>query len=148
MKTRKFHFDYAGLHGRPARCGLEIIELSDGRTVVIATELSDNPGVSVTNFAEELATIVCRMFLIDPRKMIWIEHYPADPCSACAGSGETKSGASCRACHGRGTRREPASYDAVTFTIRKVRGEWLLSEPLWRPMKEANWRELGLEPRH
>ena len=75
MTVREFHFDYAGLHGRPARCGLELIELPDRRTVVITTELSDNPGVSVTNFAEELATLVCNMFCIDPMTLVWIEHY-------------------------------------------------------------------------
>ena len=147
MRVRKFHFGCDGLHGRPARCGLEIIELPDGRTVVIATELSDNPGVSVTNFAEELATLVCNGFSIDPNTLVWIEHYPADPCPVCAGTGKAKDGASCRACRGRGTRREAASYDLVSFKIQKVRGEWLLSYPAWRPMKEANWRELGLEPR-
>lgn len=53
----------------------------------------------------------------------------------------------CRACHGRGTRREAASYDLCSFKILKVQGECLLSDPAWRPMKEPNWRELNLEPR-
>ena len=147
MKVRQFQFGYAGLHGRPARCGLELIELVDGRTVVIATELSDNPGVSVTNFAEQLATLVCKMFHIDPTKLVWIEHYPAECCPVCAGSGQSNTCNMCRVCGGRGTRREAASYDLVTFAVRQVRGEWLLSEPSWRPMTEATWRELGLEPR-
>jgi hypothetical protein len=132
MRIRTFRFDYAGLHGRPARCGLEIIELPDGRTVVIATEFSDNPGVSVTNFAEELATLVCKMFNIDPTILVWIEHYHADPCQVC---------------NGRGTRREAASYDRVTFKMRQVRGEWLLKEPTWRPVCQRDWKELGFEPR-
>jgi hypothetical protein len=147
MKARTFQFDYAGLHGRPARCGLEIIELPDGKTVVIATELSDNPGVSVTNFAEQLATLVCKMFHLDPTKLVWIEHYPADPCPVCAGSGKSSKGKTCRTCGGRGTRREAASYDSVTLSVRHVRDGWLLSEPSWRPMTESTWRELGLEPR-
>lgn len=93
--------------------------------MVIATELSDNPGVSVTNFAEGLATLVCRRFSIDPEKLIWIEHYPADLCPICAGSGKSKPGTTCRACNGRGTRREAATYDLVTFTVRQVRDAWL-----------------------
>src|SRR4051794_20817669 len=100
MTIRQFHFDYAGLHGRPARCGLEIVELPNGRTVVIATELSDNPGVSITNFAEKLASLVCKMFDIDPTTLVWIEHYPAEPCPVCAGTGTANDGGSCRACEG------------------------------------------------
>jgi hypothetical protein len=148
MRVRNFHFDYAGLHGRPARCGLELIELPNVRTVIIATELSDNPGVSVTNFAEELATLVCNMFGIDPAILVWIEHYPADPCPVCAGTGKSKDGASCRACHGSGTRREAASYDRVTFKVQQVRGEWRMSEPAWRSMRDEDWRALGFEARH
>jgi hypothetical protein len=70
MTGETFRFEYAGLHARPAACGLEIIRLADGRTVVIATELSDNPGVSVTNFAEELGTLVCTGWRIDPAKHV------------------------------------------------------------------------------
>jgi hypothetical protein len=146
MTVRTFHFDYARLHGRPAHRGLEIIELSDRRTVVIATELSDNPGVSVTNFAEKLATLVCNMFSIDLATLVRVEHYPADPCPVCAGTGKGKY-ASCPVCQGRGTRREAASNDLVSFKIEKVRDEWHFADPQWRPMKESNWRELHLEPR-
>jgi hypothetical protein len=139
-----FAFDYAGLHGRPARCGLEIHPLDDGRTAVIATELSDNPGVSVTNFAEELAMLVCKGWRIDPAKLVWIEHYPADPCPACAGTAR-RNDSVCRACGGCGTRREAATYDLVTFTLDASTGE--LSDPKWRPMREEGWRELGIEAR-
>src|SRR5260221_240317 len=100
-----------------------------------------------TIFDEGLATIVCRMFLIDPNNLVWVEHYRADPCPVCAGSGKTTGDKSCRACHGRGTRREPATYDAVTFNVRKVREKWLLSEPTWRPMRREDWQELRVEPR-
>jgi hypothetical protein len=143
MTTRNFTFDFAGLHGRPARCGLEIVGFADGRTVVFANELSDNPGVSVKNFAEELATIVCRMFLIDPAKLVWIEHYPADPCPICSGSGG-KTGRPCRACDGRGRRREAATYDLVALRLDPT-GD--LSDPTWRPMREEDWRDLRLDPR-
>ena len=43
--------------------------------VVVATELDDNPGTSITNAAEYLATSVCKEFNINPFDLIWIEHY-------------------------------------------------------------------------
>ena len=73
--TKVSKFMFRGLHGRSAWCGLEIIRLSDGRTVVIATERKDNPGASITNVAETLASYVCDCFAIDPGKLVWIEHY-------------------------------------------------------------------------
>lgn len=143
----RFTFDFAGLHGMPARCGLEIIPLFDGRTVVICTELSDNPGVSVTNFAEELAMLVCAGWNIHPERLVWIEHYPADPCPVCNGTGRREKGFSCRTCDGRGKRRGAATYDLVTFTVTKVQNQWILSEPQWRPMREEDWRGLGIPVR-
>ena len=69
--------EYAGYRGFPSRCGLRIEPLRDGRVLVICTELPDNPGTSVTNFCEEIAMLVCRRYEIDPRRLAWVEHYPA-----------------------------------------------------------------------
>jgi hypothetical protein len=44
--------------------------------VVIASELADNPGTSVTNWAEHLVTAACRQYGFDPSRILWIEHYP------------------------------------------------------------------------
>ena len=66
-----FRFDYAGYWGCDSHCDLFIIG-----NLVIATEASDNPGTSITNMAEHLATRVCYHFSLDPEAMIWIEHYP------------------------------------------------------------------------
>ena len=35
-------------------------------------------GASITNEAEHLATLVCKRFSINPRRLLWIEHYPKD----------------------------------------------------------------------
>ena len=43
-------------------------------TAPIAIEMPDNEGVSVTNYAEELASQVQRMFGFP--QLRWIEHYP------------------------------------------------------------------------
>ena len=43
--------------------------------VVIATELEDNPGTSVTNAAERLATAIWHLLERPLNGMIWVEHY-------------------------------------------------------------------------
>jgi hypothetical protein len=44
-------YPYRGYGGSRANCHLRMYEMAD-YTVIIATELPDNPGTSVTNFAE------------------------------------------------------------------------------------------------
>src|SRR5438093_12008457 len=56
-------------------CTIEATKLPDDRVVVIATERMDNPGPSITNEVEYLATAVCRYLGIDPLKLVWIEYY-------------------------------------------------------------------------
>jgi len=50
-----------------------------GTVVVVATELPDNPGVSITNWAEYLATEIRRVYLTQGEALIWIEHYQERP---------------------------------------------------------------------
>jgi hypothetical protein len=110
-------FAYCGFHGCPSVCGLDIQPLANDRTVVICTELPDNPGTSVTNFAEDLATLVCRRFRIASDKLVWIEHYPPS------------------ASHG-----PKADWDRVEFS-------WdgdCFQQPRWRPMRSEDWKQLGL----
>jgi hypothetical protein len=57
-------------------CDIEAHRRSDGKYVFVATELPDNPGTSVTNFAEHLATAMCKQHRLKPENVIWIEHYP------------------------------------------------------------------------
>jgi hypothetical protein len=119
-------YRFRGLHGREAWCALEILHASRGRTVVIATEIKDNPGASITNAWEQLAYGVCVDFAIDPSKLVWIEHYgypsPSGP-------------------------NQPRTYDFVTFTVLPPGHDAVLARPSWRPMHDEDWRELGLEPR-
>ena len=130
-------FVFRGLNGRRGWCRLELLRASDGRTVAIATELADNPGTSVTNASEYLASNVCSKFGVDPRSLVWIEHY------------------------GYGNR-QVRTYDLVTFSERpKERIRWsgsvlryhpdgwpgYFADPVWRPMCVRDWQELGLAPR-
>ena len=148
MTSRKLcPFRFRGLHGCRSHCDLEIISLDDRRTVIIATERSDNPGTSVTNIAEVLATLVCAMLEVEPDRLVWIEHYTPDSCPVCGGSGRRADSLQCRGCHGQGKRRERDTYDLVTFAKKAASCGWVFSDPNWRPMSEEDWKTFGLELR-
>jgi hypothetical protein len=120
-------YRFRGFHGCDAWCALEILKGKDGKTVVIATEVKDNPGTSITNAAEHLAYWVCVEFSIDPSKLVWIEHYgyPAP--------GDWK--------------RHPRTYDLVTFDILPPGHDAVFAHATWRPMQDNDWLARGLEPR-
>ena len=69
-------YHYRGLHGFRAWCRLRIYRTTE-KDIVVATEMPDNPGTSITNFVEQLAGMVCADFLIEPNRLVWVEHYPA-----------------------------------------------------------------------
>ena len=70
-------YKFRGFHGCLSECELDIVRSASKTTLVICTELPDNPGTSVTNLAAELATRVCEEDeTIDPAALLWIEHYP------------------------------------------------------------------------
>jgi Family of unknown function (DUF6166) len=73
-------FQYSGYFGCPSKCRLRWIKCQKAgqqKVVVIATELPENTGTSITNAAERLAAEVCRCFGIDPGELIFIEHHSA-----------------------------------------------------------------------
>ena len=103
-------YAYPSNFGGDAKCDLEIIR-GGTTTLVICTELNDNPGTSITNFAEGLATLVCQAdATIDPRHLIWIEHYPERMA-------------------GRWQDPFPETWDVVTFQERTGR---VFRGPHWR----------------
>src|ERR1700751_2580671 len=69
-------YDFKGFWGCDACCDIEVHRRSDGKCVFIASEVPDNPGTSVTNYAEHLATAMRRQYDLKPEDVIWIEHYP------------------------------------------------------------------------
>ncbi len=83
-------FGYQGYFGRESKCWLRLFVAEGRNALAIATELRDNPGTSVTNRAEELATAVLWMAAVEHRAardgLTWIEHYPGDPRSGEAAS--------------------------------------------------------------
>lgn len=107
-------YRYLGFHGSESHCRLDFYTGPGGENIVVATELPDNSGTSITNMAEELAALVCCDFNIAPASLLWIEHYP--------------------------DRREhpddisgAESWDLVTFDICGFR----ITNPQWRRMSEA-----------
>ena len=107
-------FPYRGYHGCLSRCRLRVYEESGTPPVVIVTERDDNPGTSITNRAEYLATAVWQMLERPEAGMVWIEHYED------------------RALIG-GKPLFKEKFDSVTFTSTS-RG---FSDPRWKPISKA-----------
>ena len=83
--TRDERYDYEGFWRHPAVCRIRIFERADATPVVIATELAENTGTSITNMAEYLAAEIIRHHFPErfeteePEPVIWIEQYPRRP---------------------------------------------------------------------
>lgn len=79
-------FNYATPHNLQNLLGRSIKLQSQARcrvcingNTVIATELPDNPGMSLTNAAASVAMQVCQYYEIPLKELVWIEHYPEEP---------------------------------------------------------------------
>ena len=69
-------FLYRGFHACLSYCWLRVYT-APGQSVVLATEMHDNPGTSITNAAERLEMNVARTFGLALDSLRWVEHYPA-----------------------------------------------------------------------
>ena len=100
-----------------AHCWLQIFEDGD-QTVVIFSELPDNPGRSVTNASDWLATCVVQEYALDPAKTRFIEYYPPED-------------------------DHPRSYDEITYTWT----DGVADVPQWKPLDiretEARLKEVA-----
>jgi len=75
-KTADKMIQYRGHGPMIGLCRLRIYNIAGRQIVVIVSQFPDNPGTSITNVAESLATQVYEDELKCPRNgMIWIEHY-------------------------------------------------------------------------
>ena len=76
-------FTYAGYWSQDGICRIRIFTAPDQVPVVVATELADNRGTSITNAAEYIAAeIIARHFpeyFEAEEPVVWIEHYPRTP---------------------------------------------------------------------
>jgi hypothetical protein len=108
-------YNYKGFWNCDSCCDIEVHRRGDGKYVFVATELPDNPGTSVTNFAENLATAMRSRYGLKPEDVIWIEHYP-----------EAKN-------------RRKEDFDLVRFL--GTEGDWFRS-PVWTRITEQAADEL------
>ena len=58
------------------QCHLRIYKIAFDKAIIIASELPDNPGRSITDEALTLIHLVCYKFGLAPTKTMWVEHYP------------------------------------------------------------------------
>lgn len=119
---------YRGYHGCESRCRLRVYRPEGKPPVIIASEEEDqNPGTSITNMAEEIATDVCRIYGLAHEPFIWIEHYDdrGDPAKR-RGLGDAFG------------RVSGESFDVVMFLRRGTR----LSGPEWCPITKAEVEDL------
>lgn len=117
-------FEYPGYFHKPAHCQIDVFkrEGGEGYTVVIATELENNDGASITNASESLANHLCKKLSILPQDLILVEHYLADSTL-------------------------PEHYSLVRFkNIRRNRNEFTFEGRSWLPMEKTELeRLLGVE---
>lgn len=73
--THDKRFEYRGFHGCKSACRLRVYETPGKVPVALVTELTDNPGTSITNMAEYLATLIWKMLERPADGLVWIEHY-------------------------------------------------------------------------
>lgn len=99
-----------------AVCHLRIFQ-DKTKTFVIVTELVTNPGMSVTNAAEVIASKVVNQFHLNPETTRFIEHYGQESYEYTGG------------------RKRVDVFDDVTFTWNGTNA----SSPKWKP---ANGTEI------
>jgi hypothetical protein len=79
--TQRLHalYEYGPNKTDPADRVKCLVRIWDSaRVSVVVTELPDNPGMSVTNACEDIASRVVQDFGINPQRTRFIEHYPEE----------------------------------------------------------------------
>lgn len=102
-----------------SRCDLDLFLFEDQAIVVAAErEDDDESGMSISNGAPILATIIMQKYRLGPRHTFWIEHYP-----------ERRIGS-------RRIYRMPEIYHRVTFDFQGNR----LTAPKWESLDNVGTR--------
>lgn len=73
-------YTYAGYHAHDSWCNLEIVGTVN-LALVVMTEAADNPGTSVTNRSEHIASLIVNEngYDLEPGRCIFVEHYQPRP---------------------------------------------------------------------
>ncbi len=105
-------------------------------TVVIISPTLTSHAVGVTTMIEWIATAVCQQLVLDPGRVLWIEHYPAVRVTYLAELEPEKWDEE---------ERTPESFDLVTFTWSVDPGGRLdAADPDWQRVSRE-WIELLLQ---
>jgi hypothetical protein len=76
-KYMNSYHDFKGLWDSPSRCGLCVVERTDGKILVIVSEIyRQNPGTAVTECVASIATGLLKKYTTNPDNFIFIEHSP------------------------------------------------------------------------
>jgi hypothetical protein len=110
-------------------CHLFVIKDAE-KALVIATELKENPGMSVTNSSEALATLCAAQFTLDPERTTFIEHYNA----------ERSYGAKRLAVPIKGNSAD--NYSVVTYTWARKGLVKTASYAQWKYLTEEEYQAL------
>ena len=124
--------DYIHPTPRGGRCRVRIYLPDEKRdaVVVICTELSNNPGTSITNALRRIAAEVIESHRL-PTPLAWIEHHPPETTN-----GHTES-------------FEMVAFDS--YEIRERRAPYLgdraveIGSPTWKPLDRASVETLAVE---
>ena len=123
-----YRYTYTGYWTRDAVCRIQIFAAPEQVPVVVATELDENTGTSITNVCEYLAAeVIARHFperfeAEDP--VIWLEHYPRT-------SAERRQGLPSFSQADFGSFTPRVEY---LGTIKRIR----IGQPTWRHVDEAD----------
>lgn len=102
-----------------AVCHLRILQ-DKTTSIVIATELATNPGMSITNAAEVLASKIIQQFRLDAKTTRFIEHYGQE-------SYDSEEG-----------RKRADTFDEVTFSWKGT----VATQPKWKPADAQEMKNL------
>lgn len=102
-------YEYKGFWDCPSRCNVHY-GVINGISFICFEEIENNPGTSVTNMSEHLATQIVEMFKLTPGKCKFFETYP-----------ENK-------------HREERSFDEILYTWDGNKA----SHPHWLPSKDRD----------
>lgn len=87
------NYTFLDRNGHAVLCHLKVYKHSGNgsqQVIVIATELAENPGQSITNCYERLAEMVTAAHGLKPEQTLWVEHYNADSYSGRPLEGDEK----------------------------------------------------------
>ena len=104
------------------RCHLAVYDRLGSRVaVMVEVGREEAPTMSVTNACEQIATEAVKATGVNPGRVIWIEHYPADE------------------------HRKKETFSLVTF-LWSWNGIWTASSPRWAHVTREWVEELIKEP--